>query len=116
MEGTGLVPGEDIGDLSWKPGYPDLLDTVLVKHASGGWSEIGLKTYQQGRGSFEGTEKDVIWLDEEPPMDVYTECLVRTMTTNGLILLTFTPLEGLSEVVLSYLPGGTIPVSGIVPQ
>jgi len=55
------------------------------------------------RGAFEGTEQDVVWLDEEPPLDVYVECLVRTMTTGGLVLVTFTPLEGMSEVVMSFL-------------
>jgi phage terminase large subunit-like protein len=70
---------------------------------------LGVKSYQQGRRSFEGTEQDLIWLDEEPPLDIYTECLVRTMTTDGLVMLTFTPLEGMSEVVLSFLPGGRIP-------
>ena len=103
FEGTGLVPGDDIGSIGWKSGVPDLADTVKVRHVSGGWSVLGLKSYQQGRGSFEGTEQDCIWLDEEPPMDVYVECLVRTMTTNGLILLTFTPLEGMSDVVLAFL-------------
>jgi phage terminase large subunit-like protein len=34
---------------------------------------------------------------------VYVECVVRTMTTGGLVLVTFTPLEGMSEVVLSFL-------------
>jgi hypothetical protein len=29
---------------------------------------------------------------------------MRTMTTDGLIFLTFTPLQGLSEVVLQYMP------------
>ncbi len=32
---------------------------------------------QQGRPSFEGTAKHVIWDDEEPPADVYTEQLYR---------------------------------------
>ena len=107
--GTGLVPGDAIGDISWKQGVNDLVDTVRVKHASGGWSVLGVKSYQQGRKSFEGTEKDLIWLDEEPPLDVYSECLVRTMTTNGLVILTFTPLEGMSEVVLSFLKDGKMP-------
>lgn len=101
--GTGLIPGNDIGPVSWKQGVADLADTVRVKHVSGGWSVLGLKSYQQGRGSFEGTEQDLVWLDEEPPMDVYAECLVRTMTTDGLVLLTFTPLEGMSEVVMAFL-------------
>ncbi len=30
------------------------------------------------------------------------------MTTQGLVLCTFTPLEGMSEVVLHFLPGGKL--------
>ena len=72
-------------------------------------SRVGPFGHQQGRSSFEGTEKHFIWLDEEPPMDIYGECLIRTMdtklgTTNGSIVLTFTPLEGMSTVVLSFMP------------
>jgi phage terminase large subunit-like protein len=110
LDGTGLVPAEDIGTMTWKRGVQNLADTVRVKHLSGGWSTIGLKSYEQGRGSFEGVEKDIIWFDEEPPGDCYTEALVRTMTTQGHVLLTFTPLEGMSEVVLMFLPGGSLPV------
>lgn len=106
--GNGLIPGDNIGDVGWRGGFPDLADTVQIKHKAG-WSTLGIKSYQQGRGSFEGTEKDGIWLDEEPPLDIYTECLVRTMTTNGLIMITFTPLEGMSETVLSFLEGGKLP-------
>lgn len=109
VSGTGLVPGDDIGTITWKQGVADLIDTAQVKHQTGGWSVLGMKAYQQGRGSFEGTEQDGIWLDEEPPMDVYTECLIRTMTTDGLMILTFTPLEGMSEVVMSFLENGRMP-------
>mgnify|MGYP001809629296 CR=1 FL=1 len=105
LDGTGIVPGERLGDVTWKQGVPDLVDTVAVRHVSGEWSTLGLKSYQQGRGSFEGTEQDFIWLDEEPPMDVYGECLIRTATTGGIVMITFTPLEGLSEVVMQFLPG-----------
>ena len=35
-------------------------------------------------------------------MDVYGECLIRLMTTQGVLLLTFTPLEGISETVLQF--------------
>ncbi len=104
VNGTGMIPGEWLGQPTWKQGGPDLADTVPVRHRSGGWSTLGMKSYQQGRGSFEGTEQHVIWLDEEPPRDVYGECLIRTATTNGIIMLTFTPLEGMSKVVLSFMP------------
>ena len=108
LEGTGMVPGDlirvDPGP-SWRTGVADLADTVYVRHVpTSGWSRIGLKSYQQGRGSFEGTAQDFIWLDEECPQDIYGECLVRTGTTNGRILLTFTPLLGLTPVVLDFLP------------
>ena len=65
---------------------------------------LTLKSYEQGRKKFQGTEIDLVWLDEEPPEDVYSECVTRTMTTGGIVYLTFTPLEGLSNVVMSFLP------------
>ena len=104
VTGTGLIPGDCIGSIAWKQGVQDFIDTVLVKHVSGEYSQLGLKSYQQGRGSFEGTEQSLIWLDEEPPIDIYGECLIRTATTNGIVYLTFTPLEGMSETVMSFLP------------
>jgi phage terminase large subunit-like protein len=121
VDGTGLIPHDCIGEMAWKQGVTDLLDHVKVRHASGGLSMVGIKAYQQGRGSFEGTEQDVVWLDEEPPMDIYGECLIRTMTTDGMIMLTFTPLEGWSEVVMSYFeacgmgrgPGPAVATVGI---
>lgn len=106
--GTGLIPGEMLGRTTRLSGTADAIDTVAVKHKKGGYSHFSFKSYEQGEESFQGTEKDIIWLDEEPPLSVYTECLLRTMTNNGLILCTFTPLLGMSEVVLSFLPGGSL--------
>jgi phage terminase large subunit-like protein len=106
VDGSGVVPrdkvGMDPGQLTWKQGVQDLVDTVKIK--SGGWSKLGLKSYQQGRGAFEGTAQHVIWDDEEPPEDVYGEQIIRTATTGGIMMLTFTPLEGMSEVVQRFLP------------
>lgn len=102
LSGTGIVPGDAIGKPSWKAGVADLVDVAPVRHVSGRWSEIGLKAYEQGRGAFEGTAKHVIWVDEEPPLDVYGEALVRLMTTAGLMLLTYTPLEGMSETTMQF--------------
>jgi len=104
--GTGMIPGDLIIRMTAKGSVPDAIDSAYVRHTSGGQSLLTLKSYEQGREAFQGTEQDLIWLDEEPPLSVYTECLIRTMTTNGLMLLTFTPLRGLSEVVLLFLPGG----------
>ena len=104
VSGLGLIPKRYLGVPTWKQGVSELVDTIPVQHVTGGTSILGLKSYQQGRGSFEGTAQHGVWLDEEPPQDVYEECLIRTATTNGIILCTFTPLEGMSEVVLQFLP------------
>lgn len=104
--GTGLIPGNAILGFTRRRGVSNALDTIMVRHVSGGVSILGLKAYEQGRGKYEGTAKHVIWNDEEPPLDVYTEALMRTMTVDGIVLNTFTPLEGITEVVLMFMPGG----------
>jgi phage terminase large subunit-like protein len=107
--GTGMIPREwIIGKPSPKSGISDAIDTAWIQHVSGGRSALGFKSYGKDRDAFEGTEKDLIWLDEEPPADVYDECGIRLMATkpgerNGLMLVTFTPLAGYSEVVKNFL-------------
>lgn len=106
--GSGLIPKDLLVRTTPKQGIPEAVDTIYVKHISGGLSHVALKSYDQRREAFQGTEQDVIWLDEEPPLDIYTECLMRTMTNNGLLMLTFTPLMGMSETVMAFLPNGEI--------
>lgn len=113
--GTGLIPGHLIvGTPTSKSGTAEAIDTARIRHKSGGISILQLKSYAEGRTAFEGTKQDGVWLDEEPPIDVYMECLLRTADTtgsgkrNGIIILTFTPLEGMSDTVLQFLPNGTI--------
>lgn len=109
MDGRGVIPGHLLGTPTWRSGVQNLVDTISVKHVSGGRSLMGLKSYDQGRKAFQGTGRHVILFDEEPPMDVYGEALIRTATLDGLIMLTFTPLSGLSEVVMSFLPADQRP-------
>lgn len=101
--GTGMIPKKDLIHVSSKQGLPDAVEIIKIAHVSGDTSTIILKSYDQKREAFQGTEMDLIWLDEEPPEDIYTECLLRTMTTNGSIMLSFTPLMGWTQVVNSYL-------------
>lgn len=104
LTGSGMVPGHLFGQLTWKQGVQDLCDTIKIAHVSGGYSTLGFKSYEQGRGSFEGTAQHAIWCDEEVPEDIYGECLVRTATTGGIVMLTFTPLDGLTQTVLGFMP------------
>lgn len=120
QEGTGLIPGDLIVRTTPKQGTPDAVSMVFVKHISGGTSALTLKSYEMGREAFEGNEVDVIWLDEEPPMDVYFESFTRIMSTvpggeSGILIATFTPLEGLTETALLFAPGGAVK-DGINPE
>jgi len=47
-------------------------------------------------------------------MDVYGECLIRLMTTKGCLMITFTPLEGMSETVLQFQLAGDRPTLGVM--
>lgn len=102
--GTGLIPRANIvGEPKQRRGVADAFDLARIRHKSGGISLLGFKSFDQGRRKFQGTAKHVVWLDEEPPEDVYDECLLRLMTTKGIMIGTFTPLQGLSKIVLRYM-------------
>lgn len=98
--GSGLIPKNRIVDTTPKQGVPRAIDEIHVTHNKG-VSVLQLQSYDQGRVAFQATERDGIWLDEEPPLEIYSECLIRTTTTKGIVISTFTPLKGMSETVLS---------------
>jgi len=104
--GCGMVPGDLITHRTSKAGIAEAIDTVYVKHSSGGISSVQLKSYEEGAPSYYGSAIDFGWADEEPPTAIWTELCVRIMTTDGQCILSFTPLQGLSSVVLSFLPNG----------
>jgi len=101
--GTGMIPHAAIIGTTAARGFADLLDTVTVRHVSGGQSVLKFKTYDQGRERWQGETLDFVWFDEEPPQEIYTEGLTRTNATGGMAWLTFTPLLGMSDVVRRFL-------------
>lgn len=99
--GSGLIRKDNIiGKPRPRPGIANAVDMVAVRHKSGGESLLQFQSYDQGREKFQATARHGILLDEEPPLEIYIECLLRTMTTNGMVLSTFTPLKGVSHTVL----------------
>ena len=108
-------------------GVANCLDTIYVEHVARQHgapmlSELAFRSFDQGRRSFQGTSKSGVWLDEEPPdggdaaeaqaqgsSEIWTECLLRTMTTDGLIIATFTPLRGLTPFLKQYLETSVMP-------
>lgn len=102
--GTGMLPADSIRNFTTKAGIANAVETVFVKHVSGGISTLQLKSYDQGRIAFQGTAQHFVWADEEIEDDLYLECLLRTMTLNGICYITATPLLGLTPLMLSFLP------------
>jgi len=102
--GTGLVPGKLLVRVAPAMGIPNHVDFARIRHASGGLSTLQFRSYDQGRKAWQGTERDVVWFDEEPPEDIYAEGLTRTLTTGGMVIATFTPLNGMTNVTLQFMP------------
>ena len=101
--GTGAIPKELILDTVRREGKPGCVQTVLVRHVSGGTSILTFKSYEMSQDKFMGTAIDVVWLDEECPKDIYTQCVTRTATTGGIVYLTFTPEHGATELVKEFM-------------
>lgn len=98
-QGTGAIPKDRIREVRAGRGIPDAVDTVLVDHKSGYPSQLGFKSYERGREKWQGESLDVVWYDEEPPADIYSEGLARIAARSGIVYATWTPLMGMSDVV-----------------
>ena len=79
-------PIRKIGDV-WK--------SLTIK----GGSKLNFKSYEQGREKFQGVGKRIIWFDEEPPSDIWEECIVRQEAGVPLdIIMSMTPVNGMTWV------------------
>lgn len=108
--GAGAIPGDAIAHWDKGRGVPNGLDSVVVKWGGGGdvqmdASILMFKAYEKGREKWQGDTIDLLWCDEEPPEDIYSEG--RTRTQRGqrgfCTMITFTPLLGLSAVVRQFI-------------
>ena len=108
--GTGMIPKECLLAIAPSRGTPNGIDSLVVKWGGGGDVQAGessllLKSYEKGREKWQGDTVDGVWFDEEPPLPIFSEG--RTRTNNGqlgnFVMITFTPLLGMSEVVRTFL-------------
>lgn len=79
------------GQQSHPPFIPDreikewrVSDQVLILKNG---SVIGFKSADSGRAKFQGAERDYVWFDEEPPLDVYEETVMRVPAGRRLRIL-----------------------------
>lgn len=107
--GTGWVPRSRISGrpTTRQAGVKNVVDTFSVRHRSGGLSLCVLKTYEQGWQKWQGTAPHVVWMDEEPDdYKIFSESQTRILTSQGIVLVTFTPLLGMTELVEHFMTGG----------
>ena len=114
--GTGMIPGHLIQKCTPKPGTPHAFEFINIEHISGGTSYIVTKSYDQGREAFQGRNIQVINDDEEVPKDVAAEQKLRIMTVGGLILYTFTPINGLTEFTLDFMESAGLSIDAMRHQ
>ncbi len=93
------LPKSWIADITMLSGRKDspasgVIDQIKIKNVFGGVSTLGFKSCDQGREKFQGSSLDFVWFDEEPPRDIYEECVMRVMDRRGDVFGTMTPLKG----------------------
>lgn len=101
--GHGAIPADAILDIAAYPNVRDAASMAKIRHADGGTTTVIFKSYDQGRTKYQGDTVDLVWMDEEPDEDIYMEALTRTNATRGRLMMTFTPLRGMSDVVRRFL-------------
>lgn len=106
MLGTGAIPRGCIDfDRLEKDG--NIIKIAKIRHHDpegnfDGFTTVEFRSTQQGEHVLMGATVDYIWIDEEDPhrsMQIYAQCVTRTATTGGLICITATPENGLTELV-----------------
>lgn len=103
-QGTAAIPADAIMNTERLPGIPNALSRVTVRHRpTRRNSSIKFKSYEMGARAWMGEAFDLVWLDEEPPPDIYSQALRSVIKTGGQVILTFTPESGITEVVGQFM-------------
>lgn len=115
IRGTGMIPADRIVYEStiMKEGFSGLVGFVEIRYRDSlhETSQLTFMAYAQKRSAFEGAEVDLLHLDEEPAWDIYSECMMRIGNSRGKSMLTFTPMEGHTEVVEGFLATSLVPAA-----
>lgn len=105
----GLLPKDAIIKTTAKQKPAGAVLDIYIKHVSGGTSRVTFKVHEQGRENFQGAKIDFAMFDEEPPIDVYSEVAMRTVSGKkdgepGTICIGATPLKSFTPFVKMFTP------------
>lgn len=87
-----LVPPSALINGSWEDSYNKQLRELTFENGS----TVEFMSYEQDVDKFAGTSRHGIWFDEEPPYEIFTECMLRLIDTDGNWWMTMTPVEGMT--------------------
>jgi phage terminase large subunit-like protein len=76
---------------TWTDAYDSLERTLNFENGS----FVEFMSYDQKLDKFAGTSRHFVHFDEEPPQDIFTECLLRLLDTEGSWWMTLTPVQGM---------------------
>ena len=104
--GSGAIPRDCI-DFEKLEKDGNIIKIAKIRHHDpdgnfDGFTTVEFRSTQQGEHVLMGATVDYIWIDEEDPhrsTQIYAQCVTRTATTGGLIAITATPENGLTELV-----------------
>jgi phage terminase large subunit-like protein len=68
-------------------------------------SQCVFRNYAQDVNTIEGGEIDIAWCDELVPLSWLETIRYRLVTRNGILIVTFTPIEGYNATVKEFLQG-----------
>jgi phage terminase large subunit-like protein len=87
------MPASELLGGSWEKAFNKELRILTLANGS----TLEFMSMDQDVDKFAGTSRHFIWFDEEPPRDVYIECLQRLLDTSGSFWITMTPVDGMSS-------------------
>jgi phage terminase large subunit-like protein len=79
---------------SWEDSYDRQSRTLTLNNGS----FVELMSFEQDVAKFAGTSRHFVHFDEEPPLEVFNENLMRLVDTNGSYWIAMTPLIEMSWV------------------
>lgn len=103
-------PVSELRGNSWADAYDTQERTLHFENGS----FVEFMSYDQDVDKFAGTSRHFIHFDEEPPQDIYIECMTRLIDTKGSWWMTLTPVMGMEWMFDDvYIPGKNDPESNI---
>src|SRR6516165_9315880 len=95
--GTGTIPLEAFGKKPVMiPGGTGAIDTIFVTHQTDGkvdgTSSLSFKSFEARREKLQSETIDLVWIDERPSEQIYSELLARTSASDGHIIVSYTPV------------------------